>query len=239
MNIRGVALNLQGPMQSWGGSVVGDDRPTYTFPTKSGVLGLVASCLGIQRSDIRSLTRLANSKVHIGAEEYLLPGSNSELSTSKLGHTIRVSHMVDYQTIQNHPLASKTRQGIVSKRSYLCDASFIAIVIPSDSADVEDISNATRKPKFSPYLGRRCCVLTAPLHLGIVEGEDPIELILNASNIKPKLLDTSPIENFYIDEADYPGSIRKFPVRDVFCGPLQRQYTERIVSHVYKPIKRV
>lgn len=102
----GVALRLHGPMQAWGGPVVGDGRPTLPFPTRSGVLGIVAACMGILRHENDRLLALAEgTRVHIRVDA---PGNP----------------LVDDQTIQGHPEASATRQTIQSKRTYLCDASF-------------------------------------------------------------------------------------------------------------------
>lgn len=45
-------LQLVAPMQSWGSRSRFDDRDTEREPTKSGVLGLVASALGRPRAEI-------------------------------------------------------------------------------------------------------------------------------------------------------------------------------------------
>ena len=44
-------LRLVGPMQSWGTTSRFDDRDTAKEPSKSGVLGLVAAALGIDREN--------------------------------------------------------------------------------------------------------------------------------------------------------------------------------------------
>ena len=53
-------LRLAAPMQAWGSRSKFDDRDTEAEPTKSGVLGLCAAALGIDRADpIDDLTRLS------------------------------------------------------------------------------------------------------------------------------------------------------------------------------------
>ena len=97
--ICGVALTLEGPLQAWGGAVVGDNRPTLPFPTRSGVLGILAASLGIRRIDHARLRRLGlGSRVHVRVDA---PGSP----------------MVDDQTVQDLPRASELRQTIQSKRT--------------------------------------------------------------------------------------------------------------------------
>lgn len=40
-------LRLAGPMQAWGQPTFEGTRPTGRFPTRSGLLGLLGACLGI------------------------------------------------------------------------------------------------------------------------------------------------------------------------------------------------
>ena len=42
-------LRLSGPLQSWGSDSLYDNRGTDYFPTKSGVIGLIAAALGLKR----------------------------------------------------------------------------------------------------------------------------------------------------------------------------------------------
>lgn len=54
-------LRLDGPMQAWGTHTFEDYRPCNSFPTRSGLLGLLGACLGIDRRDTSALNRLADS----------------------------------------------------------------------------------------------------------------------------------------------------------------------------------
>jgi len=58
---RFLILKLDGVMQGWGGHTYEDWRPTELFPTRSGLLGLLGACLGIDRQDIDRLNALAES----------------------------------------------------------------------------------------------------------------------------------------------------------------------------------
>lgn len=223
--VRGVALRLHGPLQSWGGPTVGDDRPTLAFPTRSGVLGLVGACMGILRSDQARLLDLARgARVHVRVDA---PGTP----------------MVDDQTIQGHPAASPTRQTIQSKRSYLCDASFAVVVVPGPSVRVEQIVDALRSPVFSPFLGRRHCVPSTPLLLAPeVIADDPLGLFGALSRGPVELVGdapTSPDLDHYLDVDDHPRRLRRIVVRDDLAGPLGRQFRERTVVHVRAPGPRL
>ena len=169
--LRGVALRLHGPLQAWGGPAIGDDRPSLPFPTRSGVLGLVAACMGIRRSENDRLLALAEgTRVHIRVDA-------------------RGTPVIDDQTIQGKPNASSTRQTIQSKRTYLCDASFAAIVVPGPRTSVQAIASAAVSPVFAPFLGRRSCVLSTPLLIAAeVAGADPIALFDNVEHEPEDLL---------------------------------------------------
>jgi CRISPR system Cascade subunit CasD len=217
--LRGVALRLHGPLQAWGGPVVGDDRPTLPFPTRSGVLGLVAACLGIRRSDEARLLALADeARVHVRVDAAGTP-------------------LVDDQTIQDNRIASATRQTIQSKRTYLCDASFVAVVVPGPRGSIEEIAEAITQPVFAPFLGRRTCVLSTPLLLGReVSGDDPLDLFHSVprgpDDLIRQLVLLDDDVDFYLDVVDHPRRLRRIPLRDHFAGPLSRQWRERFAVHV-------
>ncbi len=206
-------------MQAWGGPVIGDNRPTLPFPTRSGVLGLVAACMGILRSENDRLLALAEgTRVHVRVDPAGTP-------------------LVDDQTIQDNPNASPTRQTIQSKRTYLCDASFAVVVVPGPHTSLEAIASAAVFPVFAPFLGRRTCVLSTPLLIAPqVTGADPIALFEGVERGPKDLLDQiDPAPNhadFYLDIDDYPGALRRIPLRDHFAGPLPRQWRERFAVHV-------
>ena len=52
-------LRLAGLMQAPGQLTLKEMRPTGRFPTRSGLLGLLGACLGIQRDDTSSLQALS------------------------------------------------------------------------------------------------------------------------------------------------------------------------------------
>ena len=213
VSLRGVALTLEGPLQAWGGAVVGDNRPTLPFPTRSGVLGLLAASLGVRRLEHVRLRRLAEgARVHVRVDA---PGTP----------------IVDDQTIQYLPRASETRQTIQSKRTYLCDASFTAVVVPGPHATVEELAFALRSPVFAPFLGRRCCVPSKPILLReAVEGASAVALFDTLPKHENARAERA--TDFYLDGDDHGRALRRLRVRDELSGPLPRMWRERVVSHV-------
>ncbi|MDV6013052.1 type I-E CRISPR-associated protein Cas5/CasD [Haloechinothrix sp. LS1_15] len=144
-----VALRLAGPLQSWGSASRFVRRGTETAPTKSGVVGMVASALGIRRTD--------------PLEELL--GLRLGVRLDQPGRLLR-----DFQTAQR---PKKARDGTVtwqrlplSHRYYLSDAVFLA-ALEGERSLVEGIDRAVRSPAFPLYLGRRSCPPAGPIALDV------------------------------------------------------------------------
>jgi CRISPR-associated protein Cas5/CasD subtype I-E len=178
--------------------------------------------MGILRKDNDRLLPLANgARVHIRVDLVGTP-------------------LVDDQTIQDNPNASPTRQTIQSKRTYLCDASFVAVVVPGMSVSTDQISEAVACPTFAPFLGRRTCVPSTPLLLAReVTGEDPLDLFGSLPrgpiDLIAQLRRSQPLGehvDYYLDAPDHQRRLRRLPLRDDFSGPLPRQFRERFVVHV-------
>src|SRR5512143_1848278 len=122
-------LRLAGPMQSWGTTSRFDQRDTGKEPSKSGVIGLLAAALGIDRenwTDLEPLTRLSMGVRH-----------------DRPGVPRR-----DYQTAQNIISAdrSKIHDTAVTIREYLADAAFLVGLEGYDRPFLERAYRALRNP---------------------------------------------------------------------------------------------
>lgn len=137
-------LRLAGPLQAWGYDSKFETRRTGREPTKSGVVGLLAAALGRKRED--SLDDL--NCLHFGVR------------VDKEGELLH-----DYHTVQMN--SGKT---YVTHRYYLADATFVVGIESDDEVQLERLKNAVQNPAFALYLGRRSCVPTTPIVLGIRTG---------------------------------------------------------------------
>jgi CRISPR system Cascade subunit CasD len=157
---------LAGPMMAFGGIAVGERRSLWDAPSKSGVLGVLAACLGLTRADQAALLALDQA----------------------LGFAVRVDDpgwpLRDYHTAQNPTeaalnrrrkagLAVATRRDelacddlgtVLSERLYRVNAAVtVALwVRPRHAYDLGSLAQALRHPVFTPYLGRRACPLGVP-----------------------------------------------------------------------------
>lgn len=148
-------LRLAGPMQSWGTTSRFDQRDTGKEPSKSGVIGLLAAALGIDREvcndDLRALTLLTMGVRH-----------------DRPGVLKR-----DYQTAQNIISAdrSKVHETAVTTRDYLADAVFLVGLEGPDRSLLERAHAALRNPAWPLALGRKSYVPAEPVWLegGVVD----------------------------------------------------------------------
>lgn len=138
-------LRLAGPLQSWGSSSRFVRRGTERQPTKSGVIGLVASALGRRRTD--------------PIEDLL--GLRFGVRLDQPGRLVR-----DFQTA--HTLDGSKSMPL-SYRFYLADAVFLA-ALEADRDLLGNLDHALRHPTFPLYLGRRSCPPVGPITLGLRDG---------------------------------------------------------------------
>jgi CRISPR system Cascade subunit CasD len=155
---RFLILKLDGVMQGWGGHTYEDWRPTEIFPTRSGLLGLLGACLGIDRADTIQLDALAAS-VRFSVR--------ADFRCDNDGHRLTALRLCDYHTIKDaRKVDGKPNDNpIQSYRWYLFDAPFTVAVeeLTNSPISLEKIAQHIRKPVFTPSLGRRSCPLSRPL----------------------------------------------------------------------------
>jgi CRISPR system Cascade subunit CasD len=138
-------LRLAGPLQAWGASSKFDTRLTNRWPTKSGVIGMVAAALGRGREE--SISDLAALKYGVRIDQE--------------GEILR-----DYHTA-HHP--GDRNRSYVTIRYYLTDALFLA-GLEGDEELLAEIDAAVRSPVYPLFLGRRSCPPAGQISLGIRSG---------------------------------------------------------------------
>lgn len=153
-------LRLYGPLASWGEIAVGESRHSAVHPSRSALLGLLGAALGIERSDETG-------------QQALIRGYRFGIKLECAGSPLR-----DYHTVQvgvaprkfqfrsrRQELAADKVETILSAREYRCDSLALVVVeaLPGAPADLEQLAQALRQPRFTLYLGRKSCPLALPL----------------------------------------------------------------------------
>lgn len=144
-------LRFEGPLQAWGDHqskfLI---RRTAEAPTKSGVAGMLCAALGIPRENAPAewLPKLCALRMGVRLDS---PGVR----------------WWDYQTVGAR-MKMRTAEGkpkpgaMLTRREYLCDASFL-VALQGEPKLIAVLQEALQKPKWTLYLGRKCCPPSRPL----------------------------------------------------------------------------
>ena len=166
-------FNLYGLMAGYGGIAVGEMRSSWSRPSRSAVLGMIAAALGIRRDDEK-------------AQANLQAGYGFSVMVLQQG-----TMMQDFHTIQsvsskslkkmNHVMTRRDEMNlgdsetILSKREYLCDHISVACVWIRDAESaqysLEEIVMAFRNPAYCLYLGRKSCPPALPVHARVIQSD--------------------------------------------------------------------
>lgn len=210
-------IRLVAPMQAWGTRSHFDDRDTETAPSRSGVLGLCAAALGIDRNDpIDDLCAL-----------------NFGVRVDRAGTLGR-----DYHTAQLHPNNPKTKTDVTT-RAYLADAAFW-VGLGGDEPLLTRLHTALRRPHWPLSLGRKAFQPSLPLFAGPPQPAPLWDALTTAPSLRraPQEWqeddDVLPPYLLITDAGVMPQALlnRASPSRrqDVPAGPFaQRQYVSRDV----------
>lgn len=220
-------LRLDGPMQAWGTHTYEGFRPSNHFPTRSGLLGLIGACLGLERQDQPALERLAQSIEFTVRVDHQVSRFSQEKLQDK--NPLKV---IDYHTVREARKVdgSKNKHAIESFREYLHDAVFTVAVMekPEAAYPLNSLIQALRRPLYTPVLGRRSCPLARPL---LENGE-----VIEAENAKIALDSIPPGCGLMYSEGELLANDKPLPLRDVPQYGRYRQFgTRRVYVHAAEP----
>lgn len=139
-------LRLVGPMQSWGTTSRFDHRDTGKEPSKSGVIGLLAAAMGVDRENWADLEPLCAFAMGVRHDR---PGTPAR----------------DYQTARDIISADgkKVHPTAVTTREYLADAAFLVGLEGDDRGLMEQAASALKDPRWPLSLGRKSYVPSEPV----------------------------------------------------------------------------
>ena len=182
-----LALLLDGPMQSWGFASRFTRRTTALHPTKSGVVGLLAAAMGVDKhgpDEAEQIKKLAA----LGCTTITLPKKHGERELPMLRlndyHTIGGGYDKKTERMKKPRAASgDTLETVLSERHYLLDARF-GVLLEGDRDCLEQIAEKLRNPTWGVWLGRKCCIPASPLMVGVAGTRDAAwKLLLKAAGV--------------------------------------------------------
>ena len=194
---RFLTLQLQGPLQSWGFDSQYNRRNTGLMPTKSAIAGMCCAALGYTRGSDNEKEFLEQfGKVRMTAIAIPRQGRKKELPVRRLQdyHTVGGGYDPNDPNERNSITVSaedgkpRVKNGqalaVLTHRQYLTDASF-GVILEGDTALSVDIAKALADPKWGIWLGRKTCIPTAPVLVGVKENRDEaISLLIGGKPLK-------------------------------------------------------
>jgi CRISPR system Cascade subunit CasD len=167
-------LRLAGYSQAWGQPSRRDNRYTFDFPTKSGIVGMLGSALGVARDDEVRIAKL--NSLHLSV--FRLKGGvlHSDFQTTGGG-----CKNDKRRCILNTKGESRGNPN-VSHRQYLIGADFIA-VLEGQAELIEQCKQALLCPKHVLFLGRKNCLPTEPILAGLCKSEKAVMEFLHHNGI--------------------------------------------------------
>lgn len=209
-------IELAGPQQAWGSTSRFTTRATDLAPTRSGVIGMLAAALGMERT----------------AELDRFDGLTFGVRIDQAGRVER-----DFQTTRS--LDGQTTFPL-SQRFYLGDAVFL-VGISAERDELLAYQNALARPYFPLFLGRRAFPPAGPIPTHIVDA--PLRTALSEAAWRARPHHRRRIRNeqvtleMIVDAA--PGEITGETRQDVPVrfDPRRRSYRRREVAtlHVSLP----
>lgn len=224
-----LALWFEAPLQSWGVDSKFSLRTTFSFPTKSGIAGIILASLGRGGEEVDFLKRF---------------GSFEEIAISYCYKEKKdfASQTTDFQVIGNgydkkdlwqKNMIPKKRDGsdavgggskLVYKH-YIQDG-FFGVVQEVDEDICLEIKNGLINPIWPIFLGRRCCVPTYPIFQGKFDTkEDALDKLIEIATSK-ELIEKERLVEGSAEEADDTFFIQDVPVK---FGK-HKEYRDREVS---------
>ena len=168
-----LVFTLAAQIASFGGLAGHERRGSDSWPGRSALIGLLGAARGTCRDDASGQAALASLRFAVGAVETGVP-------------------LRDYHTVQTVPqkfkrpatradaLRMAEKQGdlntVITMRDYRCGVLY-AVAVWGGNTALADLEKALRHPRFTLYLGRKSCPLSAPVTPQIVDAEDPAEAL--------------------------------------------------------------
>ena len=220
-----LAILLDAPMQSWGDSSRFQYRNTISHPTKSGLIGLIAAAMGIDKYAedenvrIEELCRLSMTIIFLPKQK-------------KIKKKLEQERLDDYHTVMGTKAAdgSSLKNSVITHRQYLLDARF-GVFFEGDSELLSSVALAIQNPRWGIWFGRKCCIPASPLYVDLsTNKQDAWSSLLSRLNLNVD----SPIEDFmrieestaFTDRSDF---IADLPIS--FSAP--QLHTSRCICKFY------
>jgi len=232
-------LWLEGSLQAWGHDSKFGRRDSLTFPTKSGVLGLVCCALGAGGEQRELLAELADLDLQVMAYVPLDRHGQAKAREPLLRDFQMVGSGYDDADPWQSLMIPKTSEGKkavgggtkMTYRYYLQDMAF-AVALQVSAARVDAIAAGLQSPVWDLFLGRKTCAPTELIYQGTFADAEPALLAAQTlAGQKQRVL------SYRVLQGEYDGEVLTLNDVPLQFGPHKR-YRDRRVS-VVTPMQEV
>jgi CRISPR system Cascade subunit CasD len=244
-------FRLYGALSSWGDIAVGDVRPSYRYPSKSAIIGLIAAALGMERDEHEEQAELAKLIFSVRVDVMGSPIEDYHTVQTPHRETINkykrmLTRLDEIEAMnfrvktENSKKAREQAGAIQSRRTYYCDSIYTVALCENEKdkinwqilgvSKLQDFIKFLRNPQFVLYLGRKSCPLALPLESQIKPGKNCIEAFQQAefkfANELQLILEQSTSIQYYTQE-ELENAQMKLTRRDQPVNRTTWQFTER------------
>jgi CRISPR system Cascade subunit CasD len=187
------------------------------MPTRSAIAGMCCASMGADRG--------SPEEGQILTEFAALRMMTIAIPRSVRGKTLEVRRLQDYHTVMNTRKADGgTKDCHITHRQYLNDAAF-GVLLEGDPSLLRRLAGGLCDPKWGLWLGRKTCIPTSPVLVGLFESR---EAALNP------LLGGLPLERFTRQEevASFAEGRDSLPDRPISFLASMREFAPRRVKTV-------
>ncbi|MDF7807596.1 type I-E CRISPR-associated protein Cas5/CasD [Pontiellaceae bacterium B12219] len=147
-------LYLDAPMQAWGHSSRFNRRTSASWPTKSGIVGMLCAAMGIERDDEAGIARFAG----LGMCVFVVKAEGGRL--------------IDYHTVGGGYDPKTHRQNMIGKNAVLTDREYLidhkfGVVLSGEVGLLENCAHALENPQWGIWFGRKNCIPAARICEGL------------------------------------------------------------------------
>ncbi len=212
-----ILLRLEGALQSWGEHSRFDYRDCASMPTKSGIIGMIGCAMGLRRGSEQLMVLSEKIRLAVRCDR---PGRQN----------------IDYHTVtaDNSILNAQGKarcKTIVTYRTYIQDAFFLA-AIETDWELAQKIDQAFHEPCWPVYLGRKSCVPSKPVYIGIQEEYDSLEDVMNRYPVEGQREKQVDVKKVFYEIESRDG--RGYERADELVDASKRSFVSRHVMLVQK-----
>ncbi len=234
-------FRLYAPLAAWGDIAVGEVRPSYSHPTRSALVGLLAAACGVERADEARQAQMAEAyrfAVRVDVPGYFLRDY----------HTVQPPHAekgARWCTRRDEILAVRRQRAnaIVSSRDYYMDALYTICVWLANGMTppfaLRHVGEKLGAPLFTLYAGRKSCPLAAPVQAQLVEADSIMAAFATSRFHDHYVPHGTAAPAFFYDDCDHAGfdnhMLQRVTRRDVPSSRKRWQFSERQELHAYPP----